>query len=176
MPSRSLWTPGDSRRRSTWTCHWQQQDSRRLHSATVQSAVPEGGAVRRRAPHSRSPIGSPERPMVCPTPSGAKVVCRRVGRSSGSCAGRWENGVPPAHIRLAVYRSRSERRRFSLLDRRALRHRPMTFSRSVLCLGDYADRDPKTGAALQRRHQRTLTNRRDAREPARPFLVERFEL
>ena len=38
-----------------------------------------------------------------------------------------------------------------------------------LRLGDHADRDPEAGAALERRHQRALADRRVAREPARPI-------
>src|SRR5450759_3944914 len=46
----------------------------------------------------------------------------------------------------------------------------------VLRLGDYPDRDPKTGVPLHGRHQGTLTNRRVAGEPAHPFVVEDVEL
>ena len=46
----------------------------------------------------------------------------------------------------------------------------------ALRLGDHPDRDPEAGTALQRRHQGALADRRVAREPAHPLLVERVEL
>jgi hypothetical protein len=48
--------------------------------------------------------------------------------------------------------------------------------RGVLRLGDDPDRDPEAGAALERRQERALADRRIAREPARPLLVEDVEL
>src|SRR5262245_46800642 len=47
---------------------------------------------------------------------------------------------------------------------------------TLLRLGDHSDRDPEAGPALERRHQRPLTDRRVGREPLDPLLVERVEL
>jgi hypothetical protein len=49
-------------------------------------------------------------------------------------------------------------------------------SARLLRLGDHPDGDPETGAALERRHDRSLADRRVAREPTDPLLVERVEL